>query len=278
MDFMPEPIVISMDRYLNELDEFIPYTQRLFDAMNREISPRNPCTLIIDGFDPYNYAEFRKPNLISVFLGSLLNNLMDKPTATKKACLAMCLIHELYHANQNTSMVLYGKDPEYCTAIEEQAQYSAIEYLKHNREYFISNFEFDPYECLELNAITHTPYVEFNSKDYYINTIIDVFYRNELVRGALTDLISDPEYPNVGLRFDDFQPIWIKKNNQYDLNQIPQFNNAILQYRVGTAVMSFKVNTILFKTKSNNPKENSNMIIHFITEDRTYEPIEFRID
>ena len=68
----------------NEYNKYKDFTIKAFAYLNGKINPNNICIAKLDYYDKYNFAEFRKPNLICIKLGSIIDQLYYEPDELKK--------------------------------------------------------------------------------------------------------------------------------------------------------------------------------------------------
>lgn len=277
-------IKITTDVLLDEMEKYTKFTWDVFNYLNPLISPRNPCQLYISVYNPYNYGEFRKPNIIDIPLGSIINNFAHQDDMIK-AVIILSLCHELYHANQLTDMIRYSYDKEYAKAIEDQAEYQAEKFLFDHSTEIYKLFGINPTDIfVSKTEKPNSSYEEFDYESYYINTLADVIYRNSEVVPKIKNIFNrtEEQYKNLCIAFGDngkFDSILVIR---YHWNYIPEslqsFNDEVNRFRVGTACMNYDCTTNILRISENEYngilKEGGMCILINIT-NKTYEPIGF---
>lgn len=259
----------------NEMEKYKKFIHELMDFLNPYITPMNPCSIIIDVYNPYNYAEFRRPNIITVYLGSVINNFWGSKPEKIMSILAVCITHELYHAYQNIDMLRYTYDKDYNALIEQQAEYMAEQFVLLNAELFKTKFGFDPTDWIK--SYTKRPevsYENFQLREFYIDTLVAIVFRNEDARKTLEKWFDRREgnfSQNLAIVFEDnddeiYWHIIIRHGEEYIQQSVQEFCTALnYLYRRGTAAMKFKISCALCEDGS----------ILITTKNKTYRPVEF---
>lgn len=216
----------------NEYNKYKDFTIKAFAYLNGKINPNNLCIAKLDYYDKYNFAEFRKPNLICIKLGSIIDQLYYEPDELKKSLIFLSVAHELVHANQSASMLRYSMDSLYAKAIESHAQYTAQEFLKARRLEILDIFGVDVQLGIsyygEIKEIPHD--VPFNIEMYYINTLVDMIMGNKMDHTVRLQKIF--QIPTIRIIFDD-KIVLIKKDGIYLDDGVKNFNAILLSYRRG---------------------------------------------
>ena len=149
-----EPMYMSPLEMATAYQKYAPMALSIFNYLNGKINPLNVCTPFIGWFSVDNYAQFQYPNRMCIFLASIIENFYDKSKTEQSntdiimSVTALCIAHELYHANQNIDAYKYRHDNSYMTNIENSAEYSAERFCLDNVDIFKSMFGFK-YACRE---------------------------------------------------------------------------------------------------------------------------------
>lgn len=129
--------------------EFEPKIHAIFDYLNGKINSRNICIYNVGYYSTDNYAQFQYPNRMTIFIGSIVDHYYDVNQAPKirydsvMSVAALCIAHELYHADQIIDAKLYGNDSKYQNMIEDAAEYNAELFCINNAIEFKRIFGFD---------------------------------------------------------------------------------------------------------------------------------------
>lgn len=218
--------------------------QVLFDYLNGRVNKRNICILNIQYYSNKNYAQFQYPNMITVFLGSLIDEFFwtdEEYTGRDRllSILSLVMTHELYHADQNINPIHYTKDINYCDNAEKAAEYSAEIFCNsHKRDLMnLLNFKY----CL-VGKVT-SPYGEYNKasvEDYYGNLLLGTF-RNPEIYYRFLEAIRDPSIENLGVSIG-YKDIYYKQslvkfngNLLDDRKHIGEFASMLMDVRKGIA-------------------------------------------
>ena len=275
--FTPTPITLTTLEVVKYVEKFTPIVKEWFKYLNQEICPRIRCTLFVDIYDPLIYAGYKKPNIIIAYLGSIINNFMKDGEEVIRGVTVLTIAHELFHANQSTSMIQYGMDPTYANNIEQQAEYMAEQFLLE-RELFCQNvFGFSPKKIFTtLMEAPTTPYRQFHLKEFYVNTLSDVLYRNSRSKELLDEAFDVVD--TIYLAFDskshydcmDIDRMIIKLNGKYIESTVQYFAFVITsKYRMGNCIMNYTVSC-----KVEYLSEDS-AVFHFTTSNHNYSPVQF---
>jgi len=233
---------LPIDIVISEVERFKPFAIEAFNYLNGNINPFTYCYLYIRMYDTVNYAEFRKPNTVCLFLGSIICHFYGKDEDIKSVIL-MTLAHELSHSCQNTDMVRYTNDPYYREVVEESNEAHTIKWMTEHMNEIYKRFGFRYiYNNDAMNNLypKHINYEYSALKEYYINCIIDVVYRNQKYRKPLIDLFDSNN--NIGFAIDTSDYIFIKYNGNYMEEGLEGFNKLLSQYcRTGLAINYFNV-------------------------------------
>ena len=145
-----ETLYLTLEETINLMNYYTPKAYAVFEYLNGRINRRNRCHLNVRLFANNDYANFRFPNEITLFLGSIIDHYFDRmsPTMQKNdnvvmSITALTIAHELYHSDQIIDAYTYKQDEGYRTNVEDSAEYSAERYCFRNRDAFKQLFGFD---------------------------------------------------------------------------------------------------------------------------------------
>lgn len=256
------------------------FAVRAFEYLNGRINPFNRCMLSIEMYSKNNYAEFRKPNTVSLYLGSILND-YDSCTGDPdddrdiKTIIIMVLGHELAHSTQNTDMIRYTNDPYYRDDIEKQNEaYTEYWISEHNQEIYNALGVMVEYSSFAMRNLMplHTQYEFASLEQYYVHTLLDVVYRN--VKYVEPMITAFQKYSSILIRFNNGIRLLLKKNGEYNPQIIQTFNKIVrTTFRKGTAQTYSTVTMEL--TPVNIGGDPDGIEFHIISSLMHYSPIDF---
>lgn len=245
----------------------------VFNYLNGRINPENPCRLVIGDYHSTNYAEFRKPDIVVVYLASIINDYYLRPYLIP-GLLVMVIGHELSHSIQETNMILYTADKTAREFIENTNDAHAQEWIIAHKDEIKDVLGIDIiYSDYTFNLIREysDKYVKAQLRDYYIHTIVDVVYRADKFLDPLYELFN--KYSSIAMSINDSETFLIKSNGEY-VDNIATFNAGIaLACRRGGA---FVYNVITMgKYEANICGDTNGIVLDLRTVPKYYKPIEF---
>ena len=178
--------------------QYVPLVERLFDYLNGKINTLNKCTLVMGYYSPINFACFKYPNYVIVYLGSLIDTFCDResPRDMILSSAAITIAHELFHADQCINSREYKKSADYCTNIENAAEYNAeIWCYAHKQElkkYCGFNY---------ILGVGQSNGIYKRHDETYISNMLLGTFRSETVMDIFNKTLQNNE--NVGVRIVD---------------------------------------------------------------------------
>ena len=228
--------------------------KKLFAYLNGRVNTLNLCTLNIMYYSRLNYAQFQYPNIVTVFLSSILDEFyFDDGTLTKRdrvlTVLALTMTHELFHADQCVDPLSYKKDPSYSSNVEYAAEYNAEKFcLSHKRE--LENLLGFRYS---LTGKITSPYGEYNKLtigDYYGNLLLGTFRCTEIY-DEFTECFTSDEYQEiwvmVSFKGQDYNPVMVKHAGKpvTDPSIMGDFASMLSNVRRGIAACNYTMHMSL---------------------------------
>lgn len=268
---MTKEELMPIELVLTEMERYTPITINMFNYLNGNINPYNPCNLYIKMYNTINFAEFRKPNTVTVFLGSIVTVFYGKDLDIKSVIL-MTLAHELCHSWQNTDMVRYTYDPYYKQMIEDTNEGYTEKWISdHMKEiYKIFGFKVQYSRWAKKNILPKAEeYQPVELKDYFVHTIVDVVYRDGQYIEPLNKVFEETQ--TLLFSINDSDIVMLKFNGQYLNQSVQPFGKILYDYcRAGLGIKYFKVAAYL---KRCNVEETEGKWLNFILENVRYCPI-----
>lgn len=268
---MPTPILLDSNQMAILYDKYAELARSAFGYLNGRVNRFNICMLKLDYYDVNVYAEFRKPNIISIKLASIINAvlLFNRDDEVIRGLIVLSIAHELSHADQAASTARYDFDPQYAQYLEDSAEYVSQNFLLANRntinKIFNCNIEF----AISMYGRRYPSDIKpktFNLLDHYATSVIDVLYRNYKYQKFIYDIF---ENDSVIFDFDGFT---IRVKNKGVLsNDVNGFNALLNQYHQITMNTSFRLKSKL-KVLSDAPG-NTRVKLMFKTYDVRYFPV-----
>ena len=255
-------------KVMNEFESYKQFALDVFHYLNGKVNPDNPCICLTGYFNKKNYAEYRKPNIISLYIGTMMSDKDNYDTEIVKGIIILAITHELAHANQSACMIKYGIDSKYMREIENDAEWKAQTFLQSMQDDIKERFGVDITRVFaEYGLVKANTYpLEFDDIDYYVNTLIDIFM-GDISRAPILYQIF--MFDNVGIILDG-EMVEIKRNGEL-LDSISDFNNALSKYRRGSMRVSIRTSYIPIPTYRGDNIDRIDIDIR--TEKITFDPI-----
>lgn len=129
----------------NLMPLYEPQIEKLFYFLNGKVNTMNDCIYYPAMFSPLNFACFKYPNYVIVYAGSIIDTYYNGPDSFNKimSAAAVCIAHELFHADQCIDANMYTKDAVYCKNIENAAEYNAEIFCQAHKADFKKYLGFD---------------------------------------------------------------------------------------------------------------------------------------
>lgn len=246
---------------IEDFNYYSAMAERLFAFMNGKVNILNSnCHLIIDMYDfvTKTYAGIRYPNYITIFIGSIVDSydlnkygkLMTKDEYIGTT-ISWTLCHELYHADQLISMIMY-KVPEYKLMIEQQVDQASHNWVfTHSDEISaIGGFKCSIKKLTSSTLTGDISYKRASIKQYYLQTIANIIIRDLEVFYSIKAFTDDTLYDNIVLLFNGVEEVTIKSNGKYIEESIPAFNELTYKY-AGFYDAGYSLNIDEYKTMDN---------------------------
>lgn len=166
-------------------------TIRLFEYLNGKINTFNKCKLSLCLFSNFNYAQFQYPNIINIFLGSIIDHFAYRGRDGVLSIVALCTSHELFHADQNVNGKTYKANAVYSNNVENAAQYNAEVFCYAHRADFRKKFGFNYAIKVQNDFGT---YYKASYKNYLANSILGIFRNEELYKTFVEKLMSTENF------------------------------------------------------------------------------------
>lgn len=226
---------------IQDFNYYSAMAERIFAFMNGKVNILNSnCHLIIDMYDfvTNTNAGIRYPNYITIFLGTIIDSYNpDKHSRVMTrdeyvgTLLSWTLCHELHHADQLISMIMY-KTPEYKLMAEQQVDQASHDWVfAHSKEIsIIGGFECSIKKFTSPTLTGNTSYKRASIKQYYLQTIANIIIRDLDVFYSIKAFTDDNLYDNIILVFNGIEEVTIKSCGKYIEESIPIFNELAYKY------------------------------------------------
>lgn len=278
------------DKVISTFPTAVKEAESLFNYLNGKINPHNPCVFNIGYFSTANYAHFQAPNLLTVFIGTVILDAQQIAISRadiegerdyRMSIFALIISHELTHSEQAINPSKYSKDPKYNEMIESSAEYNAEIFCVSHQQEFKKKFKFN--FCITSKTVP-TYYPVWNYKEYVLNTIYGVLRAPEIITQISQSL---DQSPNVALSIsykyesDTLGDIIVLQEDNvftvYDEEGIAYFNNYMMKYRHGICAIDYKFtiyDAIFTRTRDGVQKEFS--VIAVLIDEQSYKPFLFK--
>lgn len=129
----------------NLIPLYAPHFEKLFYYLDGKVNTYNRCIYYPAMFSPYNFACFKYPNYVIVYCASIIDTYYEGPDSFNKimSAAAVCIAHELFHADQCIDAATYTKDAVYCTNVENAAEYNAEIFCQAHKADFKKDLGFE---------------------------------------------------------------------------------------------------------------------------------------
>lgn len=259
--------VYTMLRLFQQYQEDV---KALFSYLNGRINKTNICTLNILYYSGRNYAQFQYPNIVTVFLGSIISDFYfaveELPLRDRiLTVLSIVMAHELYHADQHINPATYKKDIAYCNNVENAAEYNAEKFCMSHKREMEQAFGF----TFSVGNIATSPYGEYHRitiDDYYGNLILGTF-RSFDIYNEFTKYLSAGDCKNLWLHviykdYDSYAAV--KKHGRLidDTQQMSIFASTLEGIRRGIASCNY---TMMMYAKVSPPLDDSGTTVQVFT-------------
>lgn len=257
------------------IEEFNIYSstaERLFAYMNGKINIlNNNCHLIIEMYDLVNNTNgnTRYPNYVTIYLGTIIDSWNQKYSSimTKHDYIGMLIAwtisHELHHADQVISMIMY-KDPEYRSMVEQQVEQASHDWVHVHSDDIsaIGGFNCQIKKLVSSALTGNTDYRRASVKQYYLQIIANIIIRDLDTFYSIKPLVDDNYCNNLILVFNGIEEVAIKSNGKYIEENIPLFNELV--YKNAGYYDTYRLNIDCYKEIDN----SSTVILRINIQDR----------
>lgn len=226
---------------IEDFRKYSDITIRLFNYMNGRINQlNNNCILNINPYDLITgtYGNIKYPNVISIHVGTIVDSWNDEWSSIINkddyigSCLAWAISHELHHADQLISMIMYNRNIEYKNKVEgdvERASYDWVAYhAKELSKVGGFNVLINKLQSESLPDIGN--YTRADAKQFYLQTIANVIIRDLELYEQLKIFTNDEMCSDIILVFNSLDTIVIKSNGRFLEENIVPFTRLVYEY------------------------------------------------
>lgn len=226
---------------IEEYKKYSDITVKLFNYMNGRINQLNSnCILQIDPYDfiGNTYGNIKYPNTIFIHVGTVVDgwddnwsNIVNKEDYIG-SCLAWAISHELHHADQLISMIMYNRNESYKQAIEGDVERASYDWVaNHAREISsIGGFHVVMNKLQSPSLPEEGHYKKANAKEFYLQTIANIIIRDLELFEALKVFTNESMCDDMILVFNDIDTVVIKSNGSYLAENIREFSKLVFEY------------------------------------------------
>lgn len=228
---------------MEEYYEYSGIANKIFSFMNGKINRMNSqCTFQIEMYDYITgiYANIRYPNNITLYIGTIIDSWKDiySRVMNKRdyVCTMICwaLSHELHHADQLISMLMYNANPSYKLSVEGDVERASYNWVSNNRKDLscIGNFTviIESLDSANLPSIENCNYKKASIKEFYQQTIANIIIRDFDLFNKLRIFTDDTLVDDIILNFEDIDTIVIKSNGSYLRENINIFCDLVYKW------------------------------------------------
>lgn len=225
------------------IDEYNYYSNiafKLFEYMNGRINKMNICSFRIEMYD-YNknaYGNINYPNDIYINLGTIIdswNYEWEDSIVTRHdyicTVISWTIAHELFHADQLISMVMYNNDSQYRLKVEGDVQRISYDWVTNNSRVLgeIGGFKCQIRYIKSENLPEVSDYRKASVKEYYLQIIANVIIR-DLELFSKCSAFFDDSADSIKLMFNDTDSVYIKQDGKYLESNIGEFSKLAYKY------------------------------------------------
>lgn len=287
---------MDMKMTIEEYRYYSYMTKVLFEYMNGRINKlNNNCILDIQMYDPgyKRFGTIRYPCYIVIYVGDIVDSWQDEwgKVLNKNdyigSCIAWAVAHELFHADQQISMLQYNANPIYKQQVENDVERSSYDWVKRHAKAIELRGKFKVKLGL-ISSPTLVPprfcnYHQASVKEFYLQTIMNIIIRDSNLFYKFEAFTNDNYCESIILNFADEEKIIIKFGGEYLKDSIPYFSSLAFRYagyydRYGIRV-SAELKELPDKTHISEIKfDFINRMIHPIETGPTYRDLEYPIE
>lgn len=213
------------------MEEYYEYSNiaiRVFNFMNGKINRLNSnCSFQVEMYDKVTntYANIRYPNSITIYIGTIIDSWRDiygrvlskKDYIGTMICWALC--HELHHADQLISMLMYNSNQNYKLSVEGDVERASYNWVRNNSKDLSQlggfNIVIDDLSSENLPALENCNYKKASVKEFYQQTIANIIIRDFDLFNKIKVFTIDSLVDDIILNFADEDKLVIKSNGIY---------------------------------------------------------------
>lgn len=226
---------------LEEYRYYSDLTIRLFNYMNGRINQLNSnCILQIDPYDLIDntYGNIRYPNYVFIHVGTAIDGWRDEWSAFINkhdyisTCLAWAVSHELHHADQLISMIMYNRNPQYRNEKEADVERASYDWVLNHAQEISAIGKFNVVlDQLQSPSLPESgKYIKANAKEYYLQTIANILIRDLDLFDKLQVFTNDSMCDDMVLVFNGIESIVIKSNGNFLIENVVPFAQMVYHY------------------------------------------------
>lgn len=269
---------------VKEYQYYSKMTTNLFNFMNGYVNKINSnCLLCINMYDLVNetYGNIRHPKMVYINVGNIVDSwnedwegIVDRHDFIG-TILAWTICHELYHADQELSMIKYAKDDSYKKSsendVEVESYYWVLNHADEVSEVGGFNVVIDCFTTGSFN-FRACRYKSINAKSFYTQTIANIVLRNFDMFNKIDPLVNDSNIDDITLVFGNVDSVDIKKNGEYLDENINTFSSYV--YKWASYFDNYIVSVEGYYTRT--PNNKPGVILSFEFKDRSIYPIIYK--
>lgn len=216
-------------------------TIRLFNYMNGRINQlNNNCVLNINPYDLITgtYGNIKYPNIIFIHVGTVVDSWNEEWSSIINrddyigSCLAWAISHELHHADQLISMIMYNRNIEYKRKVEGDVERASYDWVANHAKELSQVGGFNVLiNRLQSETLPDTGnYTKANAKQFYLQTIANVIIRDLELYEQLKVFTNDNICSDMILVFNSLDTIVIKSNGKFLEENVVPFTRLAYEY------------------------------------------------
>ena len=177
---------------------YAPEIERVFYYLNGKVNQLNKCQLVMGYYSPINFACFRYPNYVIVYVGSLIDVFCDRenPRDMILSIASLTIAHELLHADQCIDARQYKVNADYCNNIENSAEYNAEIWCYAHKQDFKRELGFN-----YVLGVGKTTGIYKRHNDTFVSNMLLGTFRSDVLVDLFNKTLQENE--NVGVRVVD---------------------------------------------------------------------------
>ena len=274
---------------IEEYTKYSDHAINIFNYMNGNINKLCSCILEIGSYDfiTGNRAIITYPNRVTLYIGKIVDdwddNWSNHTTITKEqyvlATISWALAHELHHADQLISMVIYNQNIDYKNRKETDVEIAGYNWIWiHERELSaICNCNLHTaINCLyskDLDPNTDIGnYVRATPKEFYLQTIANIILIDLDLFDAVRVFTNDEMCDDMILVFNNIDSVTIKSYGKYLEENINRFVELV--YKHFTRYTRYSIHVEVTFTYTSTGRRLATVL--FTTEDPLIDPVRFK--